>query len=253
MFLRKILSSENKLTWVVIDLVIVIIGVYCAFLIQSYAEEQKSQRMKEQVLTALKFELEAFRIQLPEFADYVRDYLKDIQAEENPDISGWRFVEPQYSYKIVEYAMQLENGDIIDFEMYDNLQKLYVSIKQLEHVERLITNRGGAYKRLVPELPKDHPVNLERMADNQDNLRRFTIFLRGRIGNLMRVTNVSSDVLKRIDADLGYEKSKEIERAFIIENMPRIGSEEEVIALGAAYFPKFNEDEIIQLFLDSKK
>lgn len=58
MFLRKLFSKDNRLTWVVIDLIIVIIGVYCAFAIQSYADNQKISQERDRVLTALKYEME---------------------------------------------------------------------------------------------------------------------------------------------------------------------------------------------------
>ena len=59
MFLRKLFASDKKLGWVIIDLFVVIIGVYCAFLIQNSATAQQDKKEQTKIYSALKMELEA--------------------------------------------------------------------------------------------------------------------------------------------------------------------------------------------------
>lgn len=249
MFLRKLLKLENKLSWILIDLVIVIIGVYTAFLIQSYAEKNYNEREKEKVLTALKVELESFRLSFPRFADYMAGYHDEIKDQEDVDFSGWRYIEPQYAYQIVEYAIRLENNEIIDFELYDELQKLFVGVKQLEHVERLITAYSGQYKVLIKELDTGHPSNLERKAENASNLYYFKLYVRSRARSLQRVAIVSEDALEIIDNDLGLERARTIELDFLEENAGRIldqaaGAVDQAVPIIDGLFPKLSTDEI---------
>ena len=102
MFLRKIFSANNKLLWVLVDLFIVIIGVYCAFLMQNYAEQSKNAKEQDKVLTALKYELEFFRYRMFETSLGMQGKLrglKEIQAKGSYDyFSDYRFIEPQYDY-----------------------------------------------------------------------------------------------------------------------------------------------------------
>ena len=49
MFLRKLMNIGNKGKWLALELLVVFIGVYLAFLFQSYAENIKLEKEKEKV------------------------------------------------------------------------------------------------------------------------------------------------------------------------------------------------------------
>lgn len=246
-------SNRGKWIWAFVDLLVVIIGVYIAFLIQSSAAERQDTKEKTKVLMALKYELETFRIQFPQFADYMTNYHEEVKDNEMTNFSGWRYNEPQYAYQIIEYAMNLENEDVIDFQLYDQLQKLYVEIKQLEHVERLITEISGKYKKYIPELSMTHELNLERKADNASQFERFLMFVRSRAFSLNRVAASTKDALLLINEQLGSEKVKEIEREIITNYLRFVSSKEEMIQMGTKYFQSFTEKEILDLYEAGKK
>lgn len=151
---------------------------------------------------------------------------------------------PQYGYQIIEYAINIQNTEIIDFEMYHELEKLYVSIKQLEHMESLITETAGNYQYSITELESNHELNLERKANNRSELYRFKMFLRGRAGNLNRISKQAAEVLVLINSLLGEDRAKEIDLKFIYENMTWIESENEAVQLVLQYFPSLTEEEI---------
>lgn len=245
-------SNRGKWTWAIVDLLVVIIGVYIAFLIQSSAADRKDAKEKTKVLMALKFELETFRIQFPGFADYMTNYYEEVKDDELTDFSGWRYNEPQYAYQIIEYGMNLENEDVINFQLYDKLQKLYVQIKQLEHIERQITEISGKHKKFIPELPMTHELNLVRKADNASHFERFLMFVRSRAFSLNWLASSTNDALTLINDQLGPELTKEIEREIISQNLRYISTEEDVIQMVANLFPSFTEKEILDLY-EAKK
>ena len=70
MFIRKLFNVGDKAKWLLLELLIVFVGVYLAFLFQSYAEQAKIDKEKEKVLVSLKLELEEFRTSFPRFAEY---------------------------------------------------------------------------------------------------------------------------------------------------------------------------------------
>ena len=244
-------SYRTKWFWPFIDLVVVIIGVYVAFLMQSSAAVKNDQREQIKVYSALKMELETMRVGFPRFAQSNIDFLNERKDLEFFDISDWRFIEPQYGYQIIEYSINIQNTDIIDFEMYNELQQLYVGIRQLEHVERLLTEVSADYQYLIPELNESHPVNLERKANNRSRMRRFRMFLSGRVGNLNRSSKKAEKILLSINERLGQDLTKEIERKFMSE-ISHILSEEEAVQLGAIYFPNFTKEEIIEILHQTK-
>ena len=145
--------------------------------------------------------------------------------------SGWRFIEPQYGYQIIEYAISIQNTEIIDFSTYEELQKLYVNIKQLEHTERLLTDLAGAYQYLIPELAEDHPLNLERKANNRSRIFRFRMFLSGRAANLKRTSENATQLLAQINEFLGPELKQAIDRKYVSENIGWIKTEEQAIGM----------------------
>jgi hypothetical protein len=242
--------------WILIDLIVVIVGVYCAFLIQSSAEERTNRKEQEKVLSALKMELDMFRISFPQFAQYNADqYNNQFKDTDDYDISDWRFVEPQYAYQIIEYAINIQNNEIIDFELYDQLQKLYVMIKNLEFVEREVHTQAARYKKLVEELARNHPENLARKADNLQTFYRFKIFIRARINILMRSAQQSQKILPIVNKQLGDALKKEIELRFIEENIQalQIASEKEAIQTAQKYFPDISETEVVEIFAKHQK
>ena len=245
-------SNRGKWTWAFVDLIVVIIGIYIAFLLQSTSAVQNDRREQVKVYSALKMELEAMRVVFPEFATSNINFLDRVKDRETFDISSWRFVEPQYAYKIIEYAINVQNTEIVDFEMYNQLQKLYVGIKQLEHMELLVNEISGEYQYLIPELKKNHPLNLERTANNRSRIYRFKMFLQGRAGNLNRTSKMATDILSTINERLGPEQTKAINQKFIAENAPWIGSEVEAVQLGLQHFPDLTEKEIMEIYRQAK-
>jgi len=245
-------TDSRRWAWAIVDLVVVIIGIYIAFLLQSTTSIQNDRREKIKVYSALKMEMESMRVVFPLFAESNVEFLEQVKDQEFFNISDWRFIEPQYAYKIIEYAINVQNTEIIDFAMYDELQKLYVGIKQLEHMELLLNEVASQYQYLIPELDENHPMNLERKANNRSRLYRFRMFLRGRAGNLNRTSDMAMGILQSINEFLGPELSKEVDQKFIKESVTRVGSEERAVQLALKYFPNFSEAEITAIYRQAK-
>ncbi|MEO9869885.1 hypothetical protein [Ekhidna sp.] len=250
MFLRKLFNAENKLIWVLIDLIIVVMGVYIAFLIQSSANDQKDKREQMKVLSGLKYELEEFRILFPGRSSYANNLVQRWKSSERNeqyiDFSDWIFIEPQYSYQIVKYAVELENADIIDFQLFNVIQNLYNSIKSLEHTDRLVMETSRKYRRLHDDMSGAEKLN--RNADNFENFQFFIRFFAIRGDNLARVAQISEEALKTINERLSLEERKTIEASFMNSNIEIVDSEEKAVQMAKLYFKDFTEDEIRELY-----
>ncbi|WP_370090031.1 hypothetical protein [Ekhidna sp.] len=252
MFLRKLFKAENKFTWVLVDLLIVIIGVYCAFLIQSYAEQEKNEKEKDRVITALKYELEAFRFQMTEFSlgmiSYAQELSSTLKEGDYANFSDFRFIEPQYDYQTIQYSLSLQNPEIVDFELYNTLQSLFVEIKKMEHVERLITETSRRYHTLPSNLSKQSPEYKLAWADNYDNFNRFVTLINDRGNIAKRIAIASENALPLINDRLGEKKAKAVEKDLITQNLDKVKSEDEAVFLAKKLFPDFSEEEIRQLY-----
>ncbi len=252
MFLRKLFSAENKLTWVLVDLCIVIIGVYGAFLIQNYAENEKNNLERDRVLTALKFEIELFRFSMTEISIGMNGYSNQLKNKQNKgeyaDFSDYRFIEPQYSYQIIEYSTNNQNIEIIDFELYNVLQKLFSEIKKMEHVERLLTETARRYRTLPSNINKLENSYKLAWTENYDNFKRFVILINDRGQIAARIAEASSNALPLVNNRLGLEKTKQIETEILISNIDRVSNEQEAVYLVKQYFPNFTEKEVIEIY-----
>ncbi|MEM7110411.1 MAG: hypothetical protein AAF519_19440 [Bacteroidota bacterium] len=224
-------SERGKRIWVFIDLLVVITGVYIAFLIQSKAAESRDRKEKIKIYSALKMELEELRVAFPQFAQSNEGFIKEISHKELYDISSWRFIEPQYGYQIIEYGISIQNTETIDFNTYEELRKLLVSIKQLEHTERLITEIASEYQFLIPELEETHPSNLDRKANNRFRLIRFRLFLNSRIRNLQRTSESAKPLLSHVNEVLGPKLRKETDKKYIVQTIRWFSEEEQAIGL----------------------
>ena len=245
-------STRGKWAWAFVDLLVVIIGVYIAFLIQSKASESRDAKEQEKVFTALKYELEHFRLQMPGMSGYMEKKVESLLAILNEgryeNFDNYRFIEPQYSYQIIEYAINLQNTEIVDFELYNALQQLYVEIKKLEHAERLITATSQSYQTLPEGLSKSNPIYQISWAKNYDNFGRFIFFLRDRGRILQSVADASETALPLINQNLNPQKRKNIEKEILTKGLGIIPSEEAAVQQVQKYFPDFTEEEVRELY-----
>ncbi|MEP0984871.1 hypothetical protein [Ekhidna sp.] len=252
MFLRKLFSSKNKFTWVLIDLLIVIIGVYCAFLIQNYAEQEKNEKEKNRVVTALKYELEAFRFQMSEISlgmtSYAQQLSSTLSKGDYANFSDFRFIEPQYDYQTIQYSLSLQNSEIVDFELYNTLQSLFVEIKKVEHVERLITETSRRYHTLPSNLDKETSAYKLAWTNNYDNFDRFVTLIEDRGSIAYRIATASENALPLINNRIGETKARAIEKELIINNLDMAKNEDHAVMIAKKFFPRFTEEEIRQIY-----
>ena len=94
-----------------LELLVVFIGVYLAFVFQNISLSKGIAKEQEKVFVSLKKELDYFRIMLPEYADFQAKIIEEwdslLNLKQIPTFYGWRYIEPQYNFKVIEYAVNL--------------------------------------------------------------------------------------------------------------------------------------------------
>lgn len=252
MFIRKLFDIGDKAKWLILELLIVFVGVYLAFVFQEYAEENKLSQEKEKVLMSLKSELEEFRISFPGFADYQQARLDEwdslFDAQETATFYNWRYLEPQYNFKIIEYALDQKGTEVISFELYTELSRLHSFIKRTEHAERRMTDFGDKYNLIPNSLAEDDKDRRIMAAQNRIYFYKFMGAARDRTGNLIRIAEMSEDILAYVDQQLGAEKKREAELNLLREYVEAGSSQEFVVSLFMKNFDYFEEEELIEYF-----
>ena len=100
----KLFKNSKNAQFLILELLMIFIGVYLAFLFQNYWEQKKID--KEKVLMSLKLELETFRTSFPDFASFQKQKNEEwdslFRAKETAEFYTWRYLEPQYNFQVIE-------------------------------------------------------------------------------------------------------------------------------------------------------
>jgi len=265
MFLSKFLnrvSGALGIKWqlVIVELIIVFASVYSAFYLNNYQESKYIKQESEKIWSSLKIELEGIRLGFPIWAEY--------QAEQNikwdtlfahekiGKFYDWRYIQPQYDFTTIQYAIDSREGSIVDFDMYKRLTALYQSIQQLEHVETLMTEIGLKYRNGSRDLPKDTPEYKLRFAENKFLFYKFLDFSKIRAGNLRRIAQASEGLLAIIDEKLGSKRKIELEKEYIQEQIVRLdgkAKKEEILQRIKSNFPYYSDEILENIYLIAQK
>lgn len=180
-----------------IDLVIVITGVSVAFILNNYNERKKESAERQKVLASLERELREITTVFPSMADYqknkiiVWDSLFTQGAID--DFYNYRYVQPQYNFSLIEYAMETRNSNIVDFELHEKLLKLYKAIRMLEQSEIYMTSLALQYQASTEKTVS---------AQNLFLFDRFRVFAKSREFGLREVHAIASEMLLVLQPDI---------------------------------------------------
>lgn len=183
-----------RVTKPLIDLLIVITGVTIAFLLGSWNEYAKAEVERKKVIHSLRAELHALDSLFPSMADYQvkvgMHWDSLFTKKEVGDFYGYRFIQPQYNYAVIEYALNT-GGDVVDFTLHQKLLELYRLIKMLEQTEVYMTELALQYQ---PAL-----ANLTLKERNLFLLSRFMVFSKDRASLLQEISRQAKTVLEVLD------------------------------------------------------
>jgi hypothetical protein len=191
-------TKLEKFAKPILDLVIVITGVSVAFILNNWNESKKENAERVKILTSLKTELQSVKKYFPDFASYQQDRIKEWdslqQLGQLADFYNYRYIQPQYNYEIVSYALETRNNNIIDFRLHAQLMKIYNSIKGLEQAEIYMTEIALQYQP-VPSVVGNPTLQ----ARNAFLFSRFITFGRDRASHLKLVTDLAEETLPLLE------------------------------------------------------
>lgn len=243
MFLRRLFKVGDKIRWLALELLVVFIGVYLAFLFQSYNEQRKNEREREKVLVSLKKEVEKFRISSPLNSTGQRNQLSKwklaFSKGEVIRFDTWRFLEPQYNFQVIEYAINLQGIEIIEFELYEAISELYREIKQLEHAERRMTNMSDRYSPVPKDLSETSETYQLLTSQNLFHFQKFIGAATDRVNNLDEVAARARKIVAMINQRLSFEKQQEIAFDILTEFFPSV--EGDTIFLRELFIESFDQ------------
>ena len=244
----RALLARGGVRLLLIELLIVFLGVYGAFALQSYSEQREIDAEREKVLVGIKEDLEYFRIFFPGFTarQLIEERQSLIDEDSYRDYSDWRFLQPQYDYTAIEYALNA-GVDVVDYELNAGLAGLYQELQKLRHAEELITELAMAYQPISEDDLDEPNVRMAHLA----NFHGFVLLndrARDRAEIMERISQLSEEVLEGVDARFAPETLREIELQLIRKRLEDVPDGERAIyirLIGEA-FPDLTEAEILQ-------
>lgn len=236
MFFSK-LRKRNSFLSHIIDLIIVFIGVYSASLIADYNQNIQDRKEREKVLSAIKGELEQFRLFNERWASYMESTVRRLDSLYDKEIytsefNTWRYLEPQYNYRIIEYATNLKGTNVIDIELFIELQRIYNDIRKLEHAERFMTHFSN-----LRDMSGDDTKNLQ----NRFYLFKFIFYSRDRINILRRLQKTSEEVLELVNDRLSPKIKHTVELELAQKVIDFMGYE--TVPILKKHFPDITDQE----------
>ena len=203
-----------------IDLLIVFSGVYIAFLLGNYSESQKAKIQQQKIMSSLKNELEYMRIFYPNQKKYQAQKVKEWEAmlDSNKVVEffAWRYVQPQYNYTVVEYAINSREIGVIDFNLHQQLMKVYQGLKQVEYAEEKMTTLALEYQPIPAMMDSTKQDYQIMFRHNRFLFRRFTVFAGDRAAILGRISSHAKDALSLINDYFAEEDLYAIEKEILV-------------------------------------
>ena len=110
------------------------------------------------------------------------------------DFYNYRYIQPQYNYEIVSFALETRNTNIVDFKLHEQLMKIYNAIKRLEQAEIYMTEIALQYQPVA-----SNGVNSDVQARNDFLFSRFVVFGKDRANILNIITDLAEETLPLLE------------------------------------------------------
>lgn len=245
-------SSSHRPKWYtwIIDLFIVFIGVYLAFLLNNYSESQKNANQRIKVLSSLKLELEQFRCRMPDYVKFqenkIVEWSSALQNDSIIDFYYYLFIQPQYDYTALEYAININEVEVIDYELFTVLRVLFNNIKSLEFAENKMTMVADQFRNTASFVSKNSMEYKARIADNHFYFLRFINYAKVRGGSMKSIVDHSIRALTIINEKMDQNTRKKIEYDLLIKyfkSLNQAPSKKEISAGIKQFFPHFTQED----------
>ncbi len=188
--LTKLVFNRAALAKPFLDLGIVITGVTVAFLLNSLNEARKEEAEQQKVINSLHHELEEIQKFFPSMAEYQQNNTRTwdslLLQKSIGDFYQYYFIQPQYNYTVIEFAIETRNSAIVDFDLHQQLLLLYKELKMLEQAEMYMTSVALQYQANVEN--SNTPQNLFLF-------KRFIGFGKNRTRSLKEVHRLAEQTL----------------------------------------------------------
>lgn len=187
---KTLLRKKITLAKPFIDLLIVITGVTVAFLLNSLNEVRKEEKERQKVINTLYLELLEIQKLFPSMVTYQQNNSRIwdslLVQKSVGNFYQYYYIQPQYNYTVIEFAIETRNSAIVDFDLHQQLLLLHKEFKMLEQAETYMTTVALQFQA--------HENNFNT-PQNLFLFKRFIGFSRNRGRSLNEVHRLSDQII----------------------------------------------------------
>ncbi len=172
----------NSIKYLLVELFIVFAGVYGAFILSTYNQEQKQKADQQKVFVALHNEISDLSKLFGGIAAYHDKFNETIKQklannEAPTEIENFRYASPQYSLEVLESALRFNSFETLDLPLHIQLSQYHSDIQKLIYTEQKITEMSEDYVMLYNAGPevwrRQYKWSLTYLEDRRIILRKL--------------------------------------------------------------------------------
>ncbi|WP_395373301.1 hypothetical protein [Marinicella sp. W31] len=138
-----------------VDLIVVFIGVYLAFIFAEYQQDQQRHKETQKVIGLLQIGVSrlesSFNGAVGFHERFDENFSAQLEAEVIPHFGFQTYVAPQYPIDQIKYIITSESYDVFDLDLYVWLTEYSNAIQRIMYVEEKIVQMSDRYQPLPPE------------------------------------------------------------------------------------------------------
>ncbi|NVK28011.1 MAG: hypothetical protein HWE14_08205 [Flavobacteriia bacterium] len=234
-----------------LELLVVFLGVYLAFYLSNYSEQEKNEAQQVKIMSSLKIELEGMRFRFPGYSGYqknkVAEWKEALSENRVIDYYNYQFIQPQYDYHALEYALQTRETEVVPFDVFQSLLAIQRNVERLREAEDRMTEVSLLHRNLPSEYELSENEQLSRFADNLFHFSKFIRFAETRAQALEQLSALALEALDFINKELPEQVRHDIEIELIQDYMGslnQIPPMEFALPQISKFFPEIPEGEI---------
>ena len=193
-YLKSFRDSFNPVQ-LIVELAIVFIGVYLAFLLSNHQESANLAEARQRALALSNIGIERYEKLFSEFvAGHETNNLafrKSLEQGEIPYFGDVTFPAPQYPIDVIKFIMTGENYELFEIGLYIPLTGYVNGMERLMYVEEKLVELSEAYRPLPPT---SHPEYDYLYAIEFQKAQRYLKYLEIRKRTCMELVERSKEL-----------------------------------------------------------
>lgn len=138
----------------VLELVIVFLGVYLAFLFNGYKEKQRTEAEIQRVAALMEVGLDRYEELFEGFAQRHtiknEEFRQQLANNQIPVFYETYYASPQYPVDVINFVLTREGYEVFSLDFYLPLTSFAHAIQRIMYAEEKLVQLGERYRRLPP-------------------------------------------------------------------------------------------------------